>query len=66
VAIAIATNPGVRFVYTHTAANGSFCVDSKQIAEFLAEVSISDPGVVAWLKQHLREGIKQVRGGESQ
>ena len=64
VAVALATNPGTRFVYRHEGASGAFEFDSFEVARALGDVPVTDPAVVQWVKQYLRERIEQAQGGE--
>ncbi|MDP2857538.1 MAG: ATP-binding protein [Bacillota bacterium] len=65
IAVALATNPGSRFVYHQEGPGGAFEFDSAAVAEVLGDVPVTDPAVVQWVKQYLRERIEQAQGGGS-
>ncbi len=65
VAVALATNPGIRFVYEHQGPAGEFVFDSMGVQRVLGDVPVTDPAVVQWVKQYLRDRIEQAQGGAS-
>jgi len=62
-AVAIATDPRVRFVYRYEGAKGAFEFDSFQVAELLGDVPVSEPSVVQWIKEYLKQKTREVSGG---
>jgi len=62
IAVALATNPGIRFVYQHEGPGGEFVFDSMEVQWVLGDVPVTDPAVVQWVKQYLRDRIKQAQG----
>jgi len=64
IAIAMATNPGTRFVYRHEGAGGVFEFDSFEVARALGDVPVTDPAAFQWTKQYLRERIERAQGSE--
>lgn len=63
VAVAVATNPEIRFIYRHEGAR-QFMFDSAEIKQILGDVPVWEPTVVQWMKEYLRESIREARGGE--
>jgi len=46
----------VEFLFTHKYNNNEFVLDTRQMKEILGDVPLSDPGVMAWLLDYLKEG----------
>lgn len=46
--------------YTHSVDGASFEVSTAQLQEELGEVPLCEPGVLRWLAQHVKEGLREV------
>jgi hypothetical protein len=56
----IAGNPKVDFIYRHRRGNAEYLFDTRNIKELLEDVPISSPTVLAYLEEHLRNGLIQM------
>lgn len=63
IAVLIACNPSIDFVYTHITPVGRLCFDSREVRQKLGELPIDHPEVVEWIREYIREGIDEISGG---
>ncbi|HHT65712.1 MAG: ATP-binding protein [Caldicoprobacterales bacterium] len=56
-------NPEVNFVYRHEISGRQFQMDTREIREILSEVNITDPDVIDWIKDYIKEGLEELNGG---
>ncbi|MBQ7039101.1 MAG: sensor histidine kinase [Clostridia bacterium] len=56
-------NEHVNFVYRHISDGEEFCFDTEQIKEALGGVPLSEPDVVIWMQEYIKEGIESINGG---
>ncbi len=59
----LAANPGIRFCYRHIYNGKSFEFDSQEIAVVLGDIPFTQPEVLIWLKQFLRDHYDRLQGG---
>jgi hypothetical protein len=38
-------------------------MDTREIREILSEVNITDPDVIDWIKDYIKEGLEELNGG---
>ena len=59
-----ACNENVDFVYRYTVDKTEFVFDTRQIREILgADIALTTPDVMAWMKGFLSQGIQELSGG---
>lgn len=63
VAVTVAVNPKVEFLYTHTVDDRSIEFDTGKLRSRLGEVPLSDPAVYQWMLAFLREQLSELHGG---
>ncbi|MEF9969188.1 MAG: sensor histidine kinase [Ruthenibacterium sp.] len=56
----IQCNPTVDFVYTITADDESFTVDTRELRAVLDGVSFAEPSVAVWVKEYLEENTESI------
>ena len=56
----IVGNPKVDFVYRHKRGKMEYLFDTRIVKELLKDVPISSPTVLAYLEEHLRNGLTQM------
>ncbi len=61
--VLIGANSGVDFVYTHTACGGSFVLDTRRLRELMQGVPLSEPDVLNWIRDYIREQTEMIGGG---
>jgi hypothetical protein len=54
-------SPEVRWIFKYTSDDQTFVFDSKPIMETLAGVPLTDPAILAYLRNMLETGIASVR-----
>lgn len=63
IAVLLAVNPDIDFVYRHKANCGDFVMDTRILKQALKEVPINNFEVIEWIEQHINEGIEEISGG---
>lgn len=63
IALLVACNPSIDFVYTHIAPAGRLRFDSREVRQRIGELSLDHPEVVEWIREYIREGIDEISGG---
>ena len=56
----ISSNPGIDFLYEHHINDGVFAVDTREIKATLDGVPITEPAVMFWLSEYLKEGERGI------
>ncbi|WIF94409.1 sensor histidine kinase [Caminicella sporogenes] len=56
----ILSNPNIDFIYVHKKNNKSYILNTKEIKEILGEVPINNIDVLKWIKDNLKEGLKDL------
>ena len=56
--VLVSGSPQLDFVYTHTVARASFTFDTREIRTALGGVPLSEPEVMAWIQDYIREGLE--------
>ncbi|RKD27988.1 Histidine kinase-, DNA gyrase B-, and HSP90-like ATPase [Caminicella sporogenes DSM 14501] len=56
----ILSNPNIDFIYVHKKNNKSYILNTKEIKEILGEVPINNIDVLKWIKNNLKEGLKDL------
>jgi len=59
----IAGNPGVDFIYTHLSDGESYMLDTREVKNELEDVPIDHPTVLQFLKENIRDGLKEIGAG---
>ena len=62
-AIIIAGNPLVDFVYTHLSDDRSYALDTREIKNELEDVPINHPKVIQFIKENIRDGLEEIGAG---
>ena len=57
----LVSNPNLNLIYQHQVDGQEFTFDTREVKEKLGEVEINSPDVIAWLKEYLTEGLRQIR-----
>jgi anti-sigma regulatory factor (Ser/Thr protein kinase) len=56
----VASNPDIDFVYKHTTEEGEFIFDTKKIKQILEDISITDPKVLRFIREMIRENLAEI------
>ncbi|MBW2560762.1 MAG: ATP-binding protein [Deltaproteobacteria bacterium] len=59
----ITGNPGVDFVYTHLSDGETYLLDTREVRNELEDVPIDHPTVLQFLKENIRDGLKEIGAG---
>ncbi len=59
----IQANDQVRFVYDHSTDQGSFVLDTDDLHEQLGDVPLSEPAVLNWIGDFIKENLDEIQGG---
>jgi hypothetical protein len=62
-AVLVACNPSIDFIYTHITQAGSFSFDSREVRHKIGDLPIDHPEVVDWIRVYIREGLDEISGG---
>jgi hypothetical protein len=60
-ALTVSSYPAIDFIYTHTTPEGTFIFDTKEIKETLEDVPLSNPQVIAFMKDLIRENLEAIK-----
>lgn len=55
-------SPEIDFVYTHSISGEGYTLDTREIREVMGDVPLSEPEVLAWLSEYLRENESELEG----
>jgi len=61
----IATNPQLDFDYHHWKDGQEFSFRTEDIKKELDGLAINHPQVLKWLEEYIRQGLREISGGES-
>lgn len=61
--VLIGANESVDFVYTHETPQGSFTLDTRALREMMQGVPLSEPEVLNWIRDYIREQTEMIGGG---
>lgn len=61
--VLIGANETVDFVYAHTTPQGSFTLDTRSLRELMQGVPLSEPDVLNWIRDYIREQTEMIGGG---
>lgn len=53
--------PGIDFMYTHTTPAGTYLFETKEIKEILEEIPISNPRVIAFMKDLITDNLIEIK-----
>ena len=60
-ALTASSYPAVNFIYTHNTQLGTFKFDTAEIREELGEIPLSNPQVIAFMKELIRDNLKEIK-----
>lgn len=60
-ALTVSSYPAVDFMYTHNTPEGTFIFDTIEIKETLGDLPISNPKVIAFMKNLIRENLEEIK-----
>lgn len=63
VAMLIAMNTGIEFVYRHSADSREFALQTRELKSILGDVPLSEPDVINWIKAYISEQTQIIHGG---
>jgi len=64
VAAIVQSTPDMEFFYEHRTDTGEFLFSTTEIREALGDVSLSEPAVVEWIREYVRENELALKPGE--
>jgi len=59
-AILIAGNPGVDFLYDHRVNGQAYRLDTREMREILGTGGLEDPSIFAFIRQDVQQGLKKI------
>ncbi len=59
----VSMNTEIQFLYRHKVNEKEFVLDTAQIAEILGGVPLSEPSVVQWIREFIKENTEALYGG---
>lgn len=60
----ISAGPDIRYVYSHSTDKGNFVFDTDEIKSELDGVSITEPEILMWLTDYIKENLLSIEGGK--
>jgi anti-sigma regulatory factor (Ser/Thr protein kinase) len=60
-ALTVSSYPEIDFIYTHITPEGTFVFDTREIKETLGEVPVSNPQVIEFMKDLIRENLEEIK-----
>ena len=60
-ALTVSSYPEIDFIYTHTTPDGTFIFDTIEIKETLGDLPISNPQVIAFMKELIRDNLTEIK-----
>lgn len=60
-ALTVSSYPSIEFIYTHNTPEDTFIFDTREIKETLEDVPISNPQVIAFMKDMIRENLEAIK-----
>ena len=55
-------SPDIDFIFTHRTPAGEYTLDTGEIRQIMGDISHSEPEVIAWLTDYLRENESNIEG----
>ncbi len=55
-------SPDIDFIFTHRTPAGEYTLDTGEIRQIMGDISLSEPEVIAWLTDYLRENESNIEG----
>ena len=55
-------SPDIDFIFTHCTPTGEYTLDTGEIRQIMGDISLSEPEVIAWLTDYLRENESNIEG----
>ncbi len=59
----IQANDKIRFIYRHSTDKGEFLLDTDELAAQLEDVPLSEPAVLNWIGEYIKENLEDIQGG---
>jgi len=56
----IVGNPGIDIIYRHEVQGRAYLLDTRNIKEALEDVPLNHPDVIAFLREHITEGLRDI------
>jgi anti-sigma regulatory factor (Ser/Thr protein kinase) len=60
-ALTVSSYPAIDFIYTHNTPAGTFIFDTLEIKETLGELPISNPRVIAFMKDLISDNLEEIK-----
>jgi hypothetical protein len=60
-ALTVSSYPEIDFIYTHTTPEGTFIFDTIEIKETLGSLPISNPQIIAFMKDLIRDNLTEIK-----
>ncbi|MBZ4663901.1 MAG: ATP-binding protein [Caloramator sp.] len=61
--VTVLLNPSIDLVYEHIYNDKKFVLDSREIKKILGSDEINTPEVLLWIKDFIKENLKEISGG---
>ncbi|GIW49370.1 MAG: histidine kinase [Caloramator sp.] len=61
--VSVLLNPSIDLVYEHIYNDKKFVLDSREIKKILGSDEINTPEVLLWIKDFIKENLKEISGG---
>lgn len=55
-------SPDIDFIFTHRTPAGEYALDTGEIRQIMGDIPLSEPEVIAWLTDYLRENESNIEG----
>ena len=55
-------SPDIDFIFTHRTPAGEYTLDTGEIRQIMGDIPLSEPEVIAWLADYLRENESNIEG----
>lgn len=60
-ALTVSSYPEINFIYEHNTPQGTFIFDTAEIKETLDDLPISNPQVITFMKELIRDNLKEIK-----
>lgn len=61
IVLTASAHPEINFIYTHVINNQSYCFDTREVKEILGDVPISNPEIIRYLREMIKENLKEIQ-----
>jgi len=61
IALTVSAYPEIDFIYTHNTPDSTFIFDTREIKETLGNVALTNPRVIAFMKDMIRENLEEIK-----